>query len=76
MWRFRWRKADNPWRQAPFSVTGVPTLIKVTADGVSHFIEIDSKSRTLMIGRNGSSWMMRASMTRRRLMTLLGSCEK
>jgi hypothetical protein len=32
---FRWRKADNPWRQAPFSVTNLPTIIKVTADGVS-----------------------------------------
>jgi hypothetical protein len=38
-WRFRWKgKADNPWRQEPFSVTGVPTLIKVTADGVSYCI--------------------------------------
>jgi len=29
-----WRKSDNPWRQAPFSVTNLPTLIKVTSEGV------------------------------------------
>ncbi|KAF8847756.1 hypothetical protein BDZ45DRAFT_606958 [Acephala macrosclerotiorum] len=31
--RDEWRKADNPWRQAPFSVTNLPTLLKVTSDG-------------------------------------------
>jgi thiol-disulfide isomerase/thioredoxin len=33
--RAEWKDPANPWRQAPFSVKGVPTLIKVTADGVS-----------------------------------------
>ncbi|TVY87097.1 Thioredoxin-like protein [Lachnellula willkommii] len=27
-----WRKAENPWKQAPFSVTNLPTLIKVTGN--------------------------------------------
>ncbi|KUJ19451.1 uncharacterized protein LY89DRAFT_581524 [Mollisia scopiformis] len=31
--RDEWRNSDNPWRQAPFSVTNLPTLIKVTGDG-------------------------------------------
>jgi hypothetical protein len=31
----RWRNADNPLRQEPFSVTNLPTLIKVTPDGVN-----------------------------------------
>jgi hypothetical protein len=33
--RAEWKDPANAWRQAPFSVKGVPTLIKVTADGVS-----------------------------------------
>lgn len=28
----RWRTDGNPWRQAPFLVTNLPTLIKVTGD--------------------------------------------
>ncbi|TVY14408.1 Thioredoxin-like protein Clot [Lachnellula arida] len=27
-----WRQAENPWKQAPFSVTNLPTLIKVTGN--------------------------------------------
>jgi hypothetical protein len=32
---YRWRKPVNVWRQAPFFVTALPTIIKVTADGVN-----------------------------------------
>ena len=31
-WLYRWRKQGNPWRQEPFSVTNLPTVIKVTGD--------------------------------------------
>ncbi|CAL3968608.1 hypothetical protein PZA11_004635 [Diplocarpon coronariae] len=31
--RDEWRSADNQWRQAPFSVRYLPTLVKVTGDG-------------------------------------------
>ncbi|KAH6676309.1 hypothetical protein B0J14DRAFT_352013 [Halenospora varia] len=27
-----WRDLGNPWRQAPFSVTHLPTIIKITED--------------------------------------------
>ncbi|OLN85963.1 Thioredoxin-like protein Clot [Colletotrichum chlorophyti] len=27
-----WRTKTNPWRQAPFNVTNLPTLIKVSGD--------------------------------------------
>ncbi|KAF4785958.1 hypothetical protein HER10_EVM0011892 [Colletotrichum scovillei] len=27
-----WRTKENPWRQAPFNVTNLPTLIKVSGD--------------------------------------------
>ncbi|TVY38429.1 Thioredoxin-like protein [Lachnellula occidentalis] len=36
-----WRKADNPWRQAPFSVTNLPTLIKVTGKEWERLVEED-----------------------------------
>ncbi|KAJ9150281.1 hypothetical protein NKR23_g3691 [Pleurostoma richardsiae] len=37
-----WRKPDNPWRQAPFNVTNLPTLLKVTANGKWHkLVEAD-----------------------------------
>ncbi|KAB2569383.1 hypothetical protein BFW01_g984 [Lasiodiplodia theobromae] len=28
-----WRTPDNVWRKAPFSITNLPTLIKVTPEG-------------------------------------------
>ncbi|KAL5322677.1 hypothetical protein ACEPPN_010652 [Leptodophora sp. 'Broadleaf-Isolate-01'] len=31
--RDEWRKQDNPWRAAPFKITNLPTLVKVTAEG-------------------------------------------
>ncbi|KAG4441430.1 hypothetical protein IFR05_003117 [Cadophora sp. M221] len=31
--RDEWRKQDNPWRVAPFKITNLPTLVKVTAEG-------------------------------------------
>jgi hypothetical protein len=31
----RWRSPDNLWKKEPFLVTALPTVIKVTADGVS-----------------------------------------
>ncbi|PVH78163.1 hypothetical protein DL98DRAFT_516984 [Cadophora sp. DSE1049] len=33
--RDEWRKQDNPWKAAPFKITNLPTLVQVTADGVS-----------------------------------------
>jgi hypothetical protein len=33
--RGRWRDLSNVFRQDPFRVTNLPTIIKVTADGVS-----------------------------------------
>ncbi|EXJ87076.1 hypothetical protein A1O3_04034 [Capronia epimyces CBS 606.96] len=30
-----WRSPDSPWRQPPFNVTNLPTLLKVTSNGVS-----------------------------------------
>ncbi len=36
----RWRSADNIWKKQPFLVTALPTIIKVTADGVSTKVEI------------------------------------
>lgn len=32
---FRWRTKENPWRQEPFNVTNLPTLIKVSGEKVS-----------------------------------------
>jgi hypothetical protein len=32
---YSWRTPENIWKQAPFLVTALPTIIKVTADGVS-----------------------------------------
>jgi hypothetical protein len=56
---FRWRKVDNPWRQAPFSVTNLPTIIKVTADGVSQLSPQTTSARIrqdcLCFDRNGRS---------------------
>jgi hypothetical protein len=31
----RWKSPDNAWRREPFLVRALPTIIKVTADGVS-----------------------------------------
>ncbi|KAK2625987.1 hypothetical protein QTJ16_004249 [Diplocarpon rosae] len=31
--RDEWRSAENPWRRAPFSITNLPTLVKVAGDG-------------------------------------------
>jgi hypothetical protein len=31
----RWKSPDNVWKQEPFLVTALPTIIKVKADGVS-----------------------------------------
>ncbi|KAH7412824.1 hypothetical protein BKA64DRAFT_659646 [Cadophora sp. MPI-SDFR-AT-0126] len=40
--RDEWRKQDNPWRAAPFKITNLPTLVKVTADGkVEKLVEAD-----------------------------------
>jgi hypothetical protein len=36
----RWRSADNIWKKEPFLVTALPTIIKVTADGVSTKVDI------------------------------------
>lgn len=42
----RWNTPDNPWRQVPFSVDRVPTILKVPAgsedvvERVSHFAEL------------------------------------
>jgi hypothetical protein len=30
----RWRSPENPWKREPFLVTALPTIIKVTDDGV------------------------------------------
>ncbi|TVY84084.1 Thioredoxin-like protein Clot [Lachnellula suecica] len=39
--RDEWRKADNQWKKAPFSVTNLPTLIKVTNDEWEQLVEED-----------------------------------
>jgi hypothetical protein len=31
----RWKSPENIWKREPFLVTALPTIIKVTADGVS-----------------------------------------
>ncbi|PBP15698.1 hypothetical protein BUE80_DR013420 [Diplocarpon rosae] len=31
--RDEWRSAENQWRRAPFSITNLPTLVKVAGDG-------------------------------------------
>ncbi|TVY25727.1 Thioredoxin-like protein [Lachnellula hyalina] len=36
-----WRKAENPWKQAPFSVTNLPTIIKVTGNKWERLVEED-----------------------------------
>ncbi|TVY55003.1 Thioredoxin-like protein Clot [Lachnellula cervina] len=59
-----WRKADNPWKQAPFSVTNLPTLIKVTGNAsVKH----EGKTET-----NGRDWWKKMCMIRRSWMLLSG----
>ncbi|EFX06600.1 duf953 domain containing protein [Grosmannia clavigera kw1407] len=38
----KWRRTDNPFRQGPFNVTNLPTLLKVTSDGQWHkLVEAD-----------------------------------
>jgi hypothetical protein len=44
----RWRSPDNVWKKEPFLVTALPTIIKLTADGVSIKVEI-SKFEELII---------------------------
>ncbi|KAL1621112.1 hypothetical protein SLS56_009317 [Neofusicoccum ribis] len=40
--KLEWRKPENPWRKAPFSVTNLPTLIKITPDGKwEKLVEVD-----------------------------------
>ncbi|TVY37967.1 Thioredoxin-like protein [Lachnellula subtilissima] len=36
-----WRKTENPWKQAPFSVTNLPTIIKVTGNKWERLVEED-----------------------------------
>jgi thiol-disulfide isomerase/thioredoxin len=51
--RAEWKDPTNPWRQAPFSVKGVPTLIRVTADGVSFPYPLPFLSCSSTRGRRG-----------------------
>jgi hypothetical protein len=37
----RWRTPENVWRKEPFSVTALPTIIKVNGDGVSLNQEVE-----------------------------------
>ncbi|WPH03797.1 Thioredoxin-like protein [Acrodontium crateriforme] len=39
--RDEWRKADNPYRQAPFNVVALPTIIKVTGEKWEQLVEGD-----------------------------------
>ncbi|KAJ0148858.1 hypothetical protein CTA2_627, partial [Colletotrichum tanaceti] len=36
-----WRTKENPWRQAPFNVTNLPTLIKVSGEKWEQLVEAD-----------------------------------
>ncbi|RFU24550.1 hypothetical protein B7463_g11782, partial [Scytalidium lignicola] len=40
--RDEWRAKDNAWRQKPFSVTAIPTIIKATGKGnLERLVEAD-----------------------------------
>ncbi|KAG9235392.1 hypothetical protein BJ875DRAFT_459242 [Amylocarpus encephaloides] len=39
--REEWRQTDNPWRQAPFSITALPTIVKVLDEKWEYLVEGD-----------------------------------
>ncbi|EKD17580.1 hypothetical protein MBM_04441 [Drepanopeziza brunnea f. sp. 'multigermtubi' MB_m1] len=39
--RDEWRDQNNPWRRAPFSITNLPTLVKVTDGKWEKLVEAD-----------------------------------
>lgn len=47
--RDRWRKEDNVWKKQPFLVTHLPTVIKITEEGVS-FPERERNFGLLILG--------------------------
>ncbi|GAA5884565.1 hypothetical protein JCM6882_005301 [Rhodosporidiobolus microsporus] len=45
--RNEWKTPDNPFRQAPFNVSKIPTIIKVTEGGDAVTSSLDSAQRLI-----------------------------
>lgn len=68
----RWRKPDNVWRQPPFSITALPTLVKVTGTGVSYLVGCRVRVFDIDFCRRWRSLWRKTAIIRRSWMHLLG----